>query len=73
MLLDLLLHLSDGIFRYLLLYSKLSVCDVKFIFIASDQTFHDLCVVLMRLTLDQNPATSNTDNLARGVPAGIAL
>lgn len=29
--------------------------------------------MLMRLSLGQNPAVSNTDNLAGDVPAGIAF
>lgn len=35
--------------------------------------FYELCVVVMSLSLDQNPAISNTDNLAGDVPAGIAF
>lgn len=31
--------------------------------------FHELCVLLQSLSLDQNPAISNTDNLAGDVPA----
>lgn len=35
--------------------------------------FHELCVLLQSLSLDQNPAISNTDNLAGDVPAEFVL
>lgn len=68
-LLDLLLHLSHGIFWCLLLYIWLSVYILKLIFIANDQTCSMNSVLLQSLSLDQNPAISNTDNLAGDVPA----
>lgn len=35
--------------------------------------FCELCVLLMGLSLDQNPAISNTENMAGEVPAAIAF
>lgn len=51
-----------------LLYIGLSVCALKLIFIANDQTCSMNSVLLQSLSLDQNPAISNTDNLAGDVP-----
>lgn len=56
---------SFGVVYYILNW----LCVLKLIFIANDQTCSMNSVLLQSLSLDQNPAISNTDNLAGDVPA----